>query len=106
MKLMLKSAKGRDLLLGLFFLAGVVLSLKSSSDDLPGWLRGTRAGSWLLQFSTGNQNIHDIAVGIIVSLFIYLSSLFGCRSAKSAKGYVGTSDFNMIRSRKDASRCS
>jgi hypothetical protein len=25
-----------------------------------------------LQFSTGNQNIHDVAVGIIVSLFIYL----------------------------------
>lgn len=25
-----------------------------------------------MQFSTGNQNLHDIAVGIIVSLFIYL----------------------------------
>lgn len=72
MKLMLKRAKGRHPLLGLLFLVSVVLTIKSSSDDLPRWLRGTRPESWLLQFSTGNQNIHDIAVGIMVSLFIYL----------------------------------
>jgi hypothetical protein len=69
---MLKRENGRDLLLGLLFLVSVILTLKSSSDELPGWLRGTRAEPWLSQFSTGNQNIHDIAVGIIVSLFIYL----------------------------------
>jgi hypothetical protein len=34
-------------------------------------LRGTRVEPWLSQFSTGNQNIHDFAVGVIVSLFIY-----------------------------------
>jgi hypothetical protein len=69
---MLKRRNGRDLLLGLLFLVSCFLTLKSSNDKLPAWLQGTRVEPMLSQFSTGNQNIHDIAVGIIVSLFIYL----------------------------------
>jgi hypothetical protein len=69
---MLKPGNRRDVLLCLLFLASFVLTLKSSSDKVPGCLRGTRAEPMLSQFSTGNQNIHDIAVGVIVSLFIYL----------------------------------
>lgn len=68
---MLKVGNRRDLLFVLIFLVCLVLTLKSSSDKLPNWLQGTRAAPWLLQYGTGNQNIHDIAVGIIVSLFIY-----------------------------------
>jgi hypothetical protein len=70
-EVMLKRVNGRDLVLGLLFLVSFVSALKSSSDQLPGWLRGTRAGPWFLRFSSGNQTIHDIAVGIMVSLFIY-----------------------------------
>ena len=68
---MLKRGKGRRLLLWGIVLVSIYFTLKSSSDILPGWLRGTRLEPWLSQFSTGNQNIHDIAVGTIVSLFIY-----------------------------------
>lgn len=57
--------------MGVLSLGSVVLALQSSSDKLPGWLRGTRVEPWLSQFSTGNQNIHDFAVGVLVSLFIY-----------------------------------
>ncbi len=68
---MLKRWSGRGFLLWVIFLVSAWLTSKSSADRLPGWLRGTRAEPWLLQFSTGNQNTHDIAVGVIVSLFIY-----------------------------------
>jgi hypothetical protein len=68
---MLKRWNGRAFLWWVIFLASFWFTLKSSTDKLPGWLRGTRVGPWLLQFSTGNQNIHDIAVGVIVGLFIY-----------------------------------
>ena len=68
---MLKRWSGRGLLLWVIFLVSFWLTLKSSIDKLPGWLRGTPVEPWLSQFSTGNQNIHDIAVGVIVSLFIY-----------------------------------
>ncbi len=67
-----QTMRRRSLLLWVIFLVSFCLTLKSSSDALPGWLRGTRLAPWLCQFSTGNQNTHDIAVGIIVSLFIYL----------------------------------
>jgi hypothetical protein len=68
---MRKPGNSRDVLLGSIFLLCVALGLKSSSDELVGWLRGTAAESWLSQFATGNQNVHDIAVGTIVSLVIY-----------------------------------
>jgi hypothetical protein len=66
-----KRWSGRGLLLWAIFLVSFWLTLKSSIDELPVWLRGTPVEPWLSQFSTGNQNIHDILVGVIVSLFIY-----------------------------------
>jgi len=68
---MFKRVSPRDLSLGVLVLVSVLLMVKSSSDALPGWLRGTRAEPWLSQFGVGNQNIHDIAGGLVVSLFIY-----------------------------------
>ena len=68
---MFKRWNGRGLLLWVIFLVGFWLTLKSSSDNLPGWFRGTLLEPLFLQFSTGNQNTHDIAVGVMVSLFIY-----------------------------------
>ena len=76
-----------DVLLGIIFLGSFCFTLKSSSDTLPGWLRGTRLEPWLSQFRTGNQVIHDIAVGIIVSLFIYwlVVSLPECQKRKRVR---------------------
>jgi hypothetical protein len=68
---MLMRGWSRDILFGALFVAFAFLSLKSSSDELPHWLRGTGVAPWFSQFTTGNQSIHDIAVGVIVSLFIY-----------------------------------
>lgn len=61
----------RGFLLWAIFVASLWLTLKSSNDELPNWLSGTTAGAWLLQCNTGNQTIHDVAVGVLVSLFIY-----------------------------------
>ena len=60
---MLKLVNRRDLLLGVLFLGAVVLTF---GGGMSGWLR---AVLWLSQFSTGN--VHDIALGILVSLLIY-----------------------------------
>ena len=68
---MFKRWNGRGLLLWVIFLVSFWLTLKSSSDNLPGWFQGTLLEPLFSQFSTGNQNTHDIAVGVMVSLFIY-----------------------------------
>ena len=47
------------------------LTIKSSSDKVPDLLRGTRLEALFLQFETGNQNIHDVAVGSLTGLIIY-----------------------------------
>ena len=64
--------KRLDLGLWTLFLVSTVLMVKSSSDRLPASLRGTVVEPALSQFSTGNQIVFDIAVGVIVSLFIYV----------------------------------
>lgn len=63
---------GLALSLWTLFVVSTFLMVKSSSDHLPGPLRGTAAEPLLSQFPTGNQIIFDITVGIIVSLFIYV----------------------------------
>lgn len=71
MNQLFKPGNRRNLMLGLLLLASSLLAAKSSSDKLPRWLQGTRVESWLSQFSTGNQNVHDISVGFIVSVLVY-----------------------------------
>lgn len=68
---MLQRWVNRGFLLWAIFAVSFWLALKSSSDLLPKWLRGTQVESWLSQFPTGNQNVHDITVGVNVGLFIY-----------------------------------
>lgn len=60
------------LFLGLLTLGCIFLMLTTSSDPLPDSLRGTAVGALLTQFPTGNQTIFDVAVGIVVSLILYV----------------------------------
>jgi hypothetical protein len=50
----------------------IIVMLKASSDPSPKWAKGTWLQTALSPFSTGNQIAFDIAVGVIVSLFIYV----------------------------------
>jgi hypothetical protein len=68
---MRKYVNARDLLLLVLSVGCVAVALKSSNDEIPGWLRGNRVALWFLQFSTGNQNLHDFAVGVFVGLVVY-----------------------------------
>ena len=53
----------RNWLLWTLFVVGTFCMVKSSSDRLPAWLRGTAAEPLLSQFPTGNQIIFDLALG-------------------------------------------
>lgn len=57
------------LLGGLVFTA--ILALKASDDPLPVVLRGTWLGSFLLQFTTGNQIVFDLTVGFFSAIATY-----------------------------------
>lgn len=61
-----------DLLLWLLFMGGLFLMFKSSTDPRLDFIKGSALDDVFSPFSTGNQIIFDIAVGVIVSLFIYL----------------------------------
>lgn len=61
-----------DISLWAIFLVCVFLSLKSSSDYFPLWAEGTWFEDAVIQFGTGNQIIFNLAIGVIVSLFIYI----------------------------------
>lgn len=54
------------------FVVSAFLMVKASSDPLLPLFIGTLVETLFEQFSTGNQIVFDIAVGIIVSLFIYV----------------------------------
>ncbi len=45
---------------------------KSSTDPRPEFISGTLLEQLFKPFSTGNQIVFDIAVGIVVSLFVYV----------------------------------
>lgn len=61
-----------DLSLWLLCLAGAFLMLKSSSDRRPELIQGTWLETVLAPFSTGNQIVFDVSVGMVVSLFVYV----------------------------------
>src|SRR5687768_15446201 len=73
-KQIIKKSRHRVLGIALWglFLLSVFLMFKSSADPLLTFLRGTIFESIFSQFSTGNQIIFDISVGMIVGLFIYV----------------------------------
>src|SRR5437660_373712 len=52
-------------------LAFMFLMVKASSDQLPGWLRGTVVQRLLAQFPTGNGIIFNTASNVIVSVMFY-----------------------------------
>lgn len=66
------SRRGLAIALWTLFVVSVLLMVKSSSDPLLRHLSDTEAGSLFAQFPTGNQIIFDVAVGIVVGLFIYV----------------------------------
>ena len=66
----LKKYKLDALLVGLS-LACVLLMFIASSDPLPAQLQGTFLQAFLKQFSTGNQVIFDLAVGLVAGVFMY-----------------------------------
>jgi hypothetical protein len=61
-----------DLLLWILFAVSGVLMLKSSSDPRPEFIVGTLLEAIFKPFPTGNQITFDIAVGVVVSLFVYV----------------------------------
>lgn len=61
-----------DLLLWILFVGCLLLMFKTSTDQRPEFVKGTTLEDIFRQFSTGNQIIFDITVGILVSLFVYL----------------------------------
>lgn len=61
-----------DISLSAIFFGCVFLSVKASSDRFPSWMEETWLKDALVQFHTGNQIVFDLAMGIIVSLFIYV----------------------------------
>lgn len=64
--------KGLAVALWALFVVSAFLMLKSSNDQPLSSLRGTVADLLISPFSTGNQIIFDLSVGIIVSLLIYV----------------------------------
>lgn len=61
-----------DLLLWLLVMGSLFLMFKSSTDPRPDFIKGTALEDVFRPFTTGNQITFDIAVGVIVSLFIYV----------------------------------
>ncbi|MGJ7501505.1 hypothetical protein ACSFBF_14165 [Variovorax sp. ZT5P49] len=61
-----------DLALWLLGVVSLLLMLKSSTDPRPEFVKGTSFEQLFKPFSTGNQVVFDIAVGIVVSLFVYV----------------------------------
>lgn len=61
-----------DLLLWLLVIGSLFLMFKSSTDPRPDFIKGTALEDVFRPFATGNQITFDIAVGVIVSLFIYV----------------------------------
>lgn len=61
-----------DLALLLLLAISTLLMLKSSTDPRPDCFEGTWLEEFFRPFSTGNQIIFDMTVGVIVSLFIYV----------------------------------
>ena len=61
-----------DLALSVLALASFVLMLIASTDPVPAFLKGTEAHGLLKQFSTGNQVVFDLAVGVLASLLMYV----------------------------------
>lgn len=61
-----------DLSLWLLCLAAAFLMFKSSSDRRPEFIQGTWLETLLAPFSTGNQIVFDVSVGMVVSLFVYV----------------------------------
>ncbi len=61
-----------DMLLWLLVLGSIFLMFKSSTDPRPDFIKGTSLEDVFRPFTTGNQITFDIAVGVIVSLFIYV----------------------------------
>lgn len=61
-----------DLTLWLLCAASTFLMLKSSTDPRPQLIQGTLFEPLLKPFPTGNQIVFDVAVGIVVSLFVYV----------------------------------
>lgn len=61
-----------DWTLGLLSLASAVLMCKASTDPRPGFIKNTWVEDVLQPFSTGNQIVFDISVGVLVGLFVYV----------------------------------
>lgn len=61
-----------DLALWVLGVASSILMLKSSTDPRPDFVKGTSLEQVFKPFSTGNQVVFDIAVGVVVSLFVYV----------------------------------
>lgn len=61
-----------DLALSAIAIVCVPIALKSSSDPVPAWLRDTWLERVLLQFSAGNQLLFDLALGVLISLLLYV----------------------------------
>lgn len=61
-----------DIALWALFVVSVLAMLKASTDPSPSWAKGTWLAVALSPFSTGNQIVFDIAVGLIVGLFVYV----------------------------------
>jgi len=61
-----------DLALAAIAIACVPIALKSSSDPIPAWVSDTWLEPVLLQFSTGNQLLFDLALGVLISLLLYV----------------------------------
>lgn len=61
-----------DLALWLLGAVSLMLMLKSSSDPRPEFIKGTWFEQLLQPLPTGNQVVFDIAVGLVVSLFVYV----------------------------------
>lgn len=51
--------------------AAIFLALKASSDAVPRFLANTLLERILLQFSTGNQLIFDLSIGMISGILMY-----------------------------------
>lgn len=64
--------KPLDISLSTIFFGCVFLSVKTSSDEFPSWAAGTWLENALVQFPTGIQITFDLAIGVIVSLVIYI----------------------------------
>jgi hypothetical protein len=60
-----------DLVLGAIFLVSISLMIKTSGDPLLALLQGSAVAPYLIRFSTGNEVVFNLCVGIIAGIIMF-----------------------------------